>query len=511
MNEDASQGAGGLGGDEAYERLVGADPGAGAAPRRGVLRAKVEVQVADGASAGEARGTPPGGAVPETVPETVPEAAPGGVPAAVDATLPTGAAGTGAAGRRAWRHRRAPALVAAAVAGAVVLGGGGYALGVLTGGGTAGDASAVADAAGFAVPGSAQRPVPAIGSAADGALSAGEQATEPARDSGAAPSAAGSRAAWYPFVGHTVFRGVGLPEEGGSAAVFAFDAGGAANAETAARVARALGVAGEPRRQGQQWFVGPDEGSGPQVWLLGDGRASFGYANQVIDPWSCAAPDVAGACRTPAPTSVDDAGAATALADAMRALGLDPGQFEVAVAPRGDKDAVRQVTARRVVGGTLSDDQWIATVADAGIVWLDGALADVVELGTYAVVSPAEAVRRLGDPRFGASSAVMPLGTEDRAVASADGASADGASADGAFGDGAPADAVPAPPAAGARIAWPVSEVTITGARLGLTELWTAQGAVLFVPAYELTDADGHTWSVMAVADDALDFSVPDR
>jgi hypothetical protein len=66
---------------------------------------------------------------------------------------------------------------------------------------------------------------------------------------------------------------------------------------------------------------------------------------------------------------------------------------------------------------------------------------------------------------------------------------------------------VPPVPAAGDPIAWPVQQVTITGARLGVTLLTAPDGASLLVPAWELSDADGGTWSVVAVVDDQLDLS----
>jgi hypothetical protein len=53
-----------------------------------------------------------------------------------------------------------------------------------------------------------------------------------------------------------------------------------------------------------------------------------------------------------------------------------------------------------------------------------------------------------------------------------------------------------------------VNDVEIVEARLGLASQWQPDGSVLVVPAYEFTDADGGAWSVIAVADDALDFAV---
>ena len=59
----------------------------------------------------------------------------------------------------------------------------------------------------------------------------------------------------------------------------------------------------------------------------------------------------------------------------------------------------------------------------------------------------------------------------------------------------------------GTSLSWPVNEVEIVSARLGLASQWQPDGSVLVVPAYEFTDADGGTWSVIAVAESMLDFA----
>jgi len=66
---------------------------------------------------------------------------------------------------------------------------------------------------------------------------------------------------------------------------------------------------------------------------------------------------------------------------------------------------------------------------------------------------------------------------------------------------------VPATPGAGSPLAWPVQEVTLVSARLGVALTTLPTGASVLVPTYELADADGTTWSVIAVVDDQLDFS----
>ena len=71
----------------------------------------------------------------------------------------------------------------------------------------------------------------------------------------------------------------------------------------------------------------------------------------------------------------------------------------------------------------------------------------------------------------------------------------------------ADADAVINLVGGGGRFAWPVTDVTITDARLGHAVQYQPDGAAVLLPAHELSDADGNVWSVVAVVDDRLDFS----
>ena len=129
-----------------------------------------------------------------------------------------------------------------------------------------------------------------------------------------------------------------------------------------------------------------------------------------------------------------------------------------------------------------------------GIVSAYGALADLVELGEYPVVSEQEAFERLSDPRFGAEMTNLPIALREQAVDAAT--------------EWVPPTEPPAAPSAGSSLSWPVNDVEIVSARLGLASQWQPDGSVLVVPAYEFTDAAGGTWSVIAVADSKLDFAV---
>ncbi|MCK0116404.1 hypothetical protein MWU57_05095 [Isoptericola sp. S6320L] len=455
--------------DESFERLAAADPAADAEPRPGVLRAKVDALA----------GTP--AQVPSSGTDEL-------------------------AGRR--ERRRAPWLVAAGVAGAVALGGGGYLLGAA---GAEGGAPTASDEAASEV-----LPPITLGGARDGAESGGDSAASEAMEgqaatedsAGASSSADISLPGWHD--GRAVFSGSGLSDEPGTAAAYAYDAREVATEAGAARLAEALGVAGEPRWEWGSWQVGPRDGDGPSIWLSADGTAYFSYNDPAADPWRCAEEPVetqeredaeGGAdviepapCAEPDRPEVSRQEATDQVRDLMEQVGVDPSGFAFDVPDDGGSEGARWVSATQVVDGQATGATWSATVSDDGIAWLDGFLAATAPLGDYPVVSPAEAVERLGDPRFGGSSWPVAYAQETERMLE-----------ESVEEDGGEPTPPPAPPSSGGDLPWPVSEVTITEARLGLTQHHDAGGAVLLLPAYELSDAAGNTWSVLAVAEEALD------
>jgi hypothetical protein len=331
----------------------------------------------------------------------------------------------------------------------------------------------------------------------------------------------------YPWWGgRTVFTASGLGTEGGSGDAWGFDAEGTFSEETVAAAAVALGVSGQPRLEHGMWSVGPDDGSGASVSLSADGLASLSYYDPTRDPWNCvrsapdsitepekgvaedaaegsvAVPEPAieppGDCASSEPAPTGDAAVAQAK-DVLSSVGVDPAGYQFAVSADPGSPQVATVTASQVL-----DDQQTGVIASVtlvadGLQSLYAPLAPLVELGGYDVVSPTEAVARLGDPRFGASGGggVMPLAAEgmraDDSVASS------------------PAEpiepTVPPTPTAGSPLAWPVQEVSLVSSRLGVALTTLPTGASVLVPTYELADADGATWSVIAVVDDQLDFS----
>ncbi len=208
--------------------------------------------------------------------------------------------------------------------------------------------------------------------------------------------------------------------------------------------------------------------------------------------------------------------------DLLAALGIqttvevESTEYDV---PEAGQPRMTTVNAFQVIDSQRTGVTWSATFLGGGVQSFYGPLAPLVSLGDYAVVSENDAVARLNDPRFGASwGGVMPLAaTTDLAGARASGEVASGTGGASSSDTGtssdvvepAPSDIPTVPPTLepGAPVPWPVTEVTITGARLGLALQWLTDGAAVLLPAYELTDDDGGTWSVIAVADEDLDFA----
>ena len=413
----------------------------------------------------------------------------------------------------ARRARRAPRWLqaAAVVAGIAVIGGGSYAYGSANAG-----SSPVAG------------PAMTLSGGGSGLSSAADAAQAPESAPGAGAAASDSKIAGWGF-GRTVFASEGLSTAGGMAPTYGFDAPSTFTQDTMARVAAALGVAGEPRQEYGQWIVGSNDGTAANASISPDGMTSVSYSDPTRDPWNCVrsapeqpvqpptpdggvagstgsevAPDTCRPSSDPAPTG--DAAVSQAK-DTMSALGVDPTGFEFEASTDPSNPQYTSVSAYQVIDDQRSGASWSFTIVASGVQSLYGSLAPTVALGDYSVVSPTEAVARLSDPRFGSSyGGVMPLAAEAR---DALGGVSDLAGATATEVSPAPSDepTVPAVPAPGSPLAWPVQHVTIVSARLGLALTTLPSGASVLAPTYELADADGTTWTVIAVADDDLDFT----
>ena len=305
----------------------------------------------------------------------------------------------------ARRSRRWLPIAAAAAAALVVGTGGGIAIGASGGFGGAGDSGApmaVNEAA-------ASEAGPGAADSAAGGASKPDSAPMPAPDGRLAERGGADMSSRY--YGRTVFTAGGLSQKATTAHAWALDAA-SVDAAALERLAAAVGLDGSVQQTGGALVIGPTDGSGPNLSLYSSASGDVGYYNPEADPWRCTATSKAeegrgdtpiapeGGCSQrdlgPAPT-VEQAEAE--LTTLLAAAGVDAG---VDFGDTSSQDGWTSVTAYLLVDGMRSGLVWSASWTGGGLQSLYGTLAPLVDLGSYPVISPAEAVRRLGDPRFGA-------------------------------------------------------------------------------------------------------------
>lgn len=315
-----------------------------------------------------------------------------------------------------------------------------------------------------------------------------EAATDGGREIGLLPS----------FGGWVFEVGDGLPALPTGSTGYHFPAGTTVDASTVARIAAALGVAGEPQPgepgTGIAWRVGPDDGSAPALFFMSDGLASWYFSG----PWasfavsSCVVVDLPAddvgegdgvrgieECETPEPpTGVPSAATAEAQArELLAALGNDPAslRFETYA-----DEWSAFVGAQPTVGGLQWPIGYGFGFGGEGVLqWATGYLAEPVATGPYPLVDLEAALARLADQRGMWGYGVM-AGAEARA--------AEDMPAD------APSELVDAEPMV----------ATLVDVRADLWWAWDVDGSVWLLPAYSFTSADGVTFTVPAVTDDYL-------
>lgn len=422
------------------------------------------------------------------------------------------------AARRRPRLASWPAKVAGAAAGVLLIGGGGFAAGL--GAGTATVADAPDETVEVTVTAEATEESPTEdmtmevapeiereGMGGEGDVGMGGQG-DVGMGGGGGGGMTASIASPYGYWQHTVFTASGLSTEGGTAEGFGLDGSGVGTAERMAQVAAAFGVTGEPRDQDGYWTVGPQDGTGPTVGLYAAGDWSVNYYDPSTDLWACpvwsetATPEeLAKPCEErdlgPLPSNEDALARANQV---LTDLGLDPAQFSLRVSEWSDATYLN-IEGVRTLGGSELDLRWSFSFTGGGLQSAYGSLAEIVLLGEYPIISPAEAVARFSDPRFMTSWA----GPYDTVVGSPMRIAMEGG---GEVLDAVPASpSAPPAPTAGMPFSWPVSSVTITSADLTLATHYQNDGTVLMVPTYRLYSDDGGIWRMIAVADSVLDFA----
>lgn len=310
------------------------------------------------------------------------------------------------------------------------------------------------------------------------------------------------RAGWGGWWGHQRFVTPAFDDTAGAAHVYALDRAQYVTAETLARIATALGVPGEPSpsEYGEGWWMGAPKESEPSLSIDPWNGGQVHYWSGVPDPVQrCVEaataddpePDWQSAyeqCRieTPRPTEQQVRDAMSAFLDA---LGIDESTVSVTVDDEEGEFSSGTYTARaaRIVDGVAAPVWiWVA-VSTEGLLHATATIGDIVSLGEYDIVSPAEAAARLNTSAFppeltffarSDGDAEMPIAEENRI------------------------DPVPEP---GSAVPWSITEHEIVSARLGLTTVFGSYGTFYVVPAYEFTDAEGNRWSVIALAEEELD------
>lgn len=324
-----------------------------------------------------------------------------------------------------------------------------------------------------------------------------------------------------------------LPDEAGTASGYRLDGSGVDARALATRLAAAFGVKGKPTSMEGSWMVGPEDYSGPTIWVSEDGMVSWSYSDPTQNPWECAPGDSGVATPEPAPAEPEpraDMGAMTSSESGAvegSEEGTAPESCDPEDEPMSEREALSKardllasvgvtddeaagidiewetgtdgyttwVTAWQRVEGSRTQLSWSVTYGAKDPLWANGFAAGLVPVEDYPIVGAKTAVERSQLVRWMAfgptpidGGIVVPM--EDAAAASEDVAS-------------------PATPRASdpRTIEVWLSPITVTGAEPTLVQYWQPDGTMLLLPAYRLTTADDRgTWAVIAVADSAVNF-----
>ncbi|MGH9134462.1 MAG: hypothetical protein ACRDZZ_11030 [Ilumatobacteraceae bacterium] len=357
---------------------------------------------------------------------------------------------------------------------------------------------------------------------------------------------------WMPFGGYVFETGEGLPALPANSTGYHYPAGADVDVAEVARIAAALGVAGEPQalapETGNRWQVGPDDGTAPALFVAADGQLSWYYSNAwattivegcgfvgseggidgaadvdaATDPAAAPKPqpgtdpaatvpaDTAPAilpdeCLTPdPPAGVPTAEEAAATAsELLTAIGEDPAAFELET--YADEWSA-SVTAYITVEGV----RWPAAYGfgfgeEGAMQWANGTLADPVATGPYPLVDLDAAIARLTEQNgmwgYGGVE-VLPADAREAEVATADEPVSDEPVSDDVV------STLPAPTDQPAAPAEPVV-VTLVDVRADLWWAWDADNSVWFLPAYTFTDSEGLAFTVPAVTDEYMIIAEP--
>ncbi|MGW6648157.1 hypothetical protein [Streptomyces iakyrus] len=287
---------------------------------------------------------------------------------------------------------RTPAIIASVAAAVLLIGGGGAWLAANASSGSGGGTSSGA-------PGGDDTPPPL-------ALDGYSESTA-GGGNGIAPGEPNPYGATYRVDGT-------LPDGPGKAPVYRSQ-GEVTKAEVA-RLAKALGIAGEPVAQGEAWKIGGQDGSGPSLQVNRQAPGAWTFSRYAPGTDNCKGTDT---CTAPQPggTPVGEDVAEKAATPVLKALGQDDAKVDASQV----MGAQRVVNASPEVGG-LPTHGWttgITVGSDGEVVGGSGQLKTPVKGDTYPVVGAQKALELMegqpkSDHRMGIGGCASPVPLKDR-------------------------------------------------------------------------------------------------
>ena len=320
-----------------------------------------------------------------------------------------------------------------------------------------------------------------------------------------------------------------------------------------AAMAAALGVDGDvralPVNQGGGWMVGPADYSAatltvsadslgswwfspaptatPVTSTCGDGVGDVVSTETVASPVEAATTNVVAppACADPAPPAgvPGEAAALVSAKSLMTTLGYDPSGYGFEF--YGDQWSA-SVSAYALLGGQRSQLSLnLGFGGEGSVAWASGSLATPAQSGNYPLAGVQIGLDRLNDQAHQWMSyggyAGSNLRTEGAVGAGTLSSSTGPAAAEPVDPAAAPAvapldttgitmDPMPCGAAVDcAPIDTTPETIHLTDVRLDTTLIWEDDGTVWLLPAYTFTDADGGSYSIIAVAAEFLDLPAP--
>lgn len=275
-----------------------------------------------------------------------------------------------------------------------------------------------------------------------------------------------------------------LGEVSTTAIGYRFVDAGLNRAALVAVLARKFGIEGRPTRNEEgAWVVTPTRRSVPRV------RVESGPMVEWVYDWSPQPTSSSPAFPPASAAGTVDGGAAEEVTRAFLAsLGVPIDELDWQVESIGGRTVV---TGWQVIAGQRTQAGWRMTfTADGQVTQASGFAATPIEIPDLPVLDATAALVRARQPQWSALGptllAAAPKPPTSRAPSPAKEAGPDVSTSTGAL-----------------------DQRLISSAELGLAQFSQPDGRLLILPAYVLTAEDGSTWSLVAVADEALSLVSP--